>query len=272
MLTERSARVAAAHRLLRRIRRAETGEFLAEGAQSVREALGHARDVPGSVRELFLTEEAANRHVDLVRAAYAAGVEVSVVSPRAAELLSDTQAPQGLVARCATVEVPLEQALGSAPRLVVVLLDANDPGNAGTVVRLADATGADAVIFAGHSVDPTNPKVVRASAGSLFHLPVAKAADAVELLVQLGEAGLQVVATSGTAEVGLDVLAASGRLALPTAWLFGSEAHGLPAEIIANADHQVRVPIYGRAESLNLATAAAVCLYASAGAHHPPGG
>ena len=267
VLTERSSRVAAAHRLLRRSRRTEAGEFLAEGAQAVTEALTYAREHPGVVRELFVTPDAAARHVDLVRAAYAADVEVSVVNRRAMELLSDTQTPQGIIVRCATLDIPLAEALGNGAKLVAVLVDANDPGNAGTVVRLADAAGADAVVFAGESVDPFNPKAVRASVGSVFHLPIARAVDADELLAALAEAGLSVLATTGSAEIDLDAAGRDGVLDLPTAWLFGSEAHGLPAHLIGAADAAVRVPIHGRAESLNLATAAAICLYASASAH-----
>ncbi len=265
-LGERSARIASAHRLLRRSRRVEAGEFLAEGPQAVAEAIGYAKDHPGSVLELYMTAEAGKRHVDLVRAAFNAGVEVTQVTPRAASFLSDTQSPQGLVARCRLLEADLDQLLSGSPKLVAVLVDANDPGNAGTVVRLADAAGADAIIFAGSSVDAFNPKAVRATAGSIFHLPIVRVADTDELLAALSASGVSVLATTGTAELDLDAAAADGLLELPTAWLFGSEAHGLPPEIVAAADESVRVPIHGRAESLNLATAAAICLYASASA------
>lgn len=265
-LTERSSRIASAHRLLRRSRRVEAGEFLAEGLQPVTEAIRYARNHPGVVRELYLTADAAAKHVDLVRAAYAASVEVSIVTARAAALLSDTQTPQGLVARCATIDVELTAALASSPTLIAVLVNANDPGNAGTVVRLADAAGADAIIFAGESVDPFNPKAVRATVGSLFHLPVARAVDLDEMFAALNAAGLSVLATAGAAELDLNEVTADGLLELPTAWLFGSEAHGLPPAVIEQADQSVRVPIYGQAESLNLATAAAICLYASASA------
>ncbi len=119
------------------------------------------------------------------------------------------------------------------------------------------------------SVDPYNGKCVRASAGSLFHLPVVtgvKVADAVD---QLRAAGLRVLAADGAGERDLDALADAGELAAPTAWLFGNEAWGLPDSVASLADAVVRVPIHGRAESLNLATAAAVCLYASARAQRP---
>ncbi|GAA2021021.1 TrmH family RNA methyltransferase [Nakamurella flavida] len=267
MLTEKSARIVAARKLLRRARRTESGQFLAEGAQAVREAVAAEPGEPGTVLELFITEQAGARHVDIVRAAFAAGVEVSQVTEKAAAALSDTVAPQGIVAVCAITGPSAQDVLDAGPRLVAVLVETSDPGNAGTVIRLADAAGADAVLVAGQSVDPRNPKAVRASAGSLFHLPVVHLDDPVAVIRQLSEAGLSILATSGAAELDLDQATADGILELPTAWLFGSEAHGLPADILAVADESVRVPIHGRAESLNLATAAAICLYASASAH-----
>jgi RNA methyltransferase, TrmH family len=266
VLSERSPRIAAAHRLLRRSRRTETGEFLAEGAPAVTEAIGYAREHPGEVLELFVTEAAAAKHVRLVRAAFAAKVEVTQVSEKAAAALSDAMTPQGIVVRCAHPQTTVADVLAGSPKLVVVLVRANDPGNAGTIIRLADAAGADGVILAGDSVDAFNPKAIRASAGSLFHLPVARAADEAALLDELSAAGLSVLATTGAAQLDLDAASADGILDLPTAWLFGSEAHGLPDDVVARADEAVRVPIYGRAESLNLASAAAICLYASAGA------
>ena len=262
VLTERSTRVATAHRLLRKARRVESGEFLAEGAQAVTEAVGVERERPGTVRELFVTEAAGIRNRELVRAAFAVGIEVLQVTDKAAAALSDTVHPQGLVARCALAWTPLEDLLANDPKLVAVLVESADPGNTGTVIRLADAAGADAVIFAGDGVDPFNPKAVRASTGSLFHLPLVTAPDAQALLGRLSSAALSVLATAGTADVDLDT--ADDLLELPTAWLFGSEAHGLPDALLAAADERVRVPIYGRAESLNLAAAAALCLYASA--------
>jgi RNA methyltransferase, TrmH family len=262
-LTERSTRIVNAHKLLRRSRREQSGEFLVEGAQAVREAIAAERETPGLVRELFVTETGAARNVELVRAAFAAGVEVTQVTDKAAESLSDTVHPQGLVARCRSVLASCGAILAAGPKLLAVLVETNDPGNAGTIIRLADAAGADAVIFAGESVDPHNPKAVRASTGSLFHLPIAHASDPVALATQLSAAGLITLASTGSGDVDLDSLAA-GQLTEPTAWLFGSEAHGLPDEVMAAADLRVAVPIHGRAESLNLAAAAAVCLYASA--------
>jgi RNA methyltransferase, TrmH family len=146
---------------------------------------------------------------------------------------------------------------------VTVLANVRDPGNAGTVLRTADAAGADGVIFSAASVDPYNSKCVRSSAGSLFHLPVVAGAPIADAIGRLRERGIQVLAADGSATRVLDG-AEGPDLTRPTAWLFGNEAWGLPDDVLALADAAVAVPIYGRAESLNLAAAAAVCLYASA--------
>jgi TrmH family RNA methyltransferase len=120
------------------------------------------------------------------------------------------------------------------------------------------------VVFAGDTVDPHNGKCVRASTGSLFHLPITRSRDLLATFAACRSAGLGLVAADGTAENDLRGVDLTG----PTAWVFGSEAHGLPDDARAAVDQTVRVPIFGRAESLNLATAAAVCLYASAHAQH----
>ncbi len=244
-----------ARKLARRAFRAEHGLFLAEGPQAVREALA----VPGLVREVFALP---GRHDDL--RALAGDIAWLPADEAAIDALSDTVHPQGVVAVCRTLDVPLEELLDTGPRLVAVCAAIRDPGNAGTVVRCADAAGAGAVVVTGDSVDLYNGKAVRASVGSLFHLPVAVRRDPVDTVRTLQGSGLTVLAADGYGEVDLDEAADSGLLAGRTAWLFGNEAWGLPDELGALADHRVRIPIHGRAESLNLATAAAVCLYASA--------
>ncbi|MDO4911518.1 MAG: RNA methyltransferase, partial [Corynebacterium sp.] len=143
-----------------------------------------------------------------------------------------------------------------------VPVDTNDPGNAGTMIRVADAMGADAVLFAGNTTDPQGPKAVRATAGSLFHIPVAKDPNIEVALQRLKSKGLTILATAADGDVSLDD--AEELLAQPTAWLFGNEAHGLSEELLAQADHRISIPIRGRAESLNLATAASICLFESA--------
>jgi TrmH family RNA methyltransferase len=251
--TRRTPRVVAARRLHRRRDREETGRFLVEGPQGVREAVR-----AGAVVELFGTAAALSRRPDL------ASGPVSIVDDDALASLAETVAPQGLVAVCAAVDVPLADALSRAPRLVAVLAGIRDPGNAGTVLRTADAAGAGTVIFAGEAVDPYNGKCVRASAGSLFHVDVVRSADPATAVGALRAAGLRVLAADPYGDADLDALADRGALGRRTAWLFGSEAHGLPDALADTADARVRVPIHGRAESLNLAAAAAVCLYASA--------
>ncbi|MBM7813815.1 TrmH family RNA methyltransferase [Saccharothrix algeriensis] len=230
----------------------------------MREALSWADTGRGRVHELFVTAVAAERNPDLLRTAADAGVPVSRVTDKAAAALSETVTPQGVVAVCDPVDVPLSLA---GARLVAVLHGVSDPGNAGTVVRVADAAGADAVVFAGDTVDPHNGKCVRSSTGSVFHLPISRSRAADEVFAACRAAGLRLVAADGYAEDDLVTADLRGDLARPTAWVFGSEAHGLPDEVVAGLDTALKVPIYGAAESLNLATAAAVCLYASARAH-----
>lgn len=210
---------------------------------------------------MFATPAATEQHADLV----ASGAPWTLVDEAALASLSDSVTPAGLVAVCHFLDVPLHAVLGGRPRLVAVCADVRDPGNAGTVVRTADAAGADAVVLAGSSVDAHHPRTVRASAGSLFHLPLAIEPDPIAAVRAAGEAGLVVLAADGAGE--LDLYDADEVLARPTAWLFGNEAWGLPGDLAAAADHRIRIPIHGRAESLNLATAAALCLYASARAH-----
>src|ERR1700750_1064306 len=217
------------------------------------------------VSGLFVTGPAQARHADLIARAEQAGVDVQLVSGEVMSELAQTITPQGLLAVCDFVDVPLEQVTGASPAPVLVALLANvrDPGNAGTVLRAADAAGADAVIFGDASVDIYNGKCVRASAGSLFHLPVVAGVRLPEAGAALRGAGLRVLAADGHGSATLDDPRTRAALSSPTAWLFGNEAWGLPDDLLALADESVAVPIYGRAESLNLAAAAAVWLYSS---------
>lgn len=268
LTSTRSPRVAAARRLAKRAFRARERLFLAEGPQAVREAVA----LPGVLRELYITPEVAERHRDLVRAAYDAHVPVFTATDEVVAAISQTVTPQGVVALCRFVDVPLEAALADRPALVAVLAHVRDPGNAGTVLRAADAAGAEAVVLTDASVDPYNPKAVRASVGSVFHVPVVTGARIEDTVVALRAVGMRILAADGAGEADLDDELDTDGLTGPTAWIFGNEAWGLPEEIRALADAVVRVPIHGRAESLNLATAAAVCLYASARAQRGPGG
>lgn len=234
-----------------------------EGPQAVREALD-----AGAVTELFV--ESGRPLGDLLAAA--GGVRISPVTSAGLAALAETVTPQGVVAVARQRRVTLAEALARDPRLAVVLAGIADPGNAGTVLRTADAAGAGLVIFPEGSVDPYNGKCVRASAGSLFHVDVVRGGDPLAAVATLRERGFTVLAADARGEQDLDAMLDTGRLSTRTAWVFGSEAHGLPAAVAEAADARVRVPIHGRAESLNLAAAAAVCLYASARALRPRSG
>ena len=223
----------------------------------------------GVVREVFTTAAAAERHGALL-AELPSATPVHEVDDDAAAALSETVTPQGLVAVADLPRVGLAEALSAPPsvpghRLVVVLVEARDPGNAGTVVRTADAAGADCVIFAGDSVDPWSGKCVRASAGSLLHLPDRRRR---ELGRDRPRAEARRAARSsrrtGMPTPDLHGPTAQQALAGDHAWVFGNEAHGLSRSHVRSADISLRVPVYGRAESLNLAAAAAVCIYESA--------
>jgi TrmH family RNA methyltransferase len=260
----RSARVKAARQLGKRAFRERGRLFLAEGPQAVREALR----LPGVVTELFVTGPGAARHPELTAQAAGQDIAIHEVGGEIMAELAQTITPQGVLGVCRFVDVPLsalltERQAGHRLQLVTVLANVRDPGNAGTVMRTSDAAGSDGVIFTAASVDPYNSKCVRSSAGSLFHLPVVAGAPLAEAIGGLRAAGLQVLAADGSASY---FLGAPGGpdLTRPTAWLFGNEAWGLPDDLLALADSVVAVPIYGQAESLNLAAAAAVCLYASA--------
>lgn len=269
----RSPRVTAAHRLAKRSFRGKERRFIVEGPQAVREAIAHPGGPDGrTLIELYVTPEAAERHADLVAAARAAGAPVLTATDEVVADISDTVTPQGIVGLCRFLDSPIEDILRARPRLVAVLAHVRDPGNAGTVLRCADAAGADAVVLTDASVDLYNPKSVRASAGSLFHLPVAVGVPVDRAVAGLRAAGVRLLAADGAGERDLDTELDEGTMGGPTAWIFGNEAWGLPQETRALADEVVRVPIHGKAESLNLATAAAVCLYASARAQRAPGG
>lgn len=240
----------AAVKLHRHIGRRRAARFLAEGPNLVEAALRR-----GIVSEVFATEAALGRFGRLLD-----GAPVALVTERAAKALSDTVTPVGLVAVCAIPETALDDVLAATPRLIVVAVEISEPGNAGTLIRVADAMGADAVLLAGHSVDPYNGKCLRASAGSIFTLPVLSAPDAADAVQRLRAAGMQTLATTIEGELSLD----TADLGRPTAWLFGPEAHGLPDELATMADHRVHIPMPGHAESLNIASAASICLYQSA--------
>lgn len=241
--------MSAAARLQRHVGRKRAGRFLAEGPNLVEAALRR-----GLVSEVFVTSAALERFGVLL-----ADTPVSLVTDRAAKSLSDTVTPVGLVAVCTLPEVSLDAVLAAGPRLLAVAVGMSEPGNAGTLIRTADAMGAAAVVFTGDSVDPYNGKCLRSSAGSIFSLPVVVDPDASAVVSAIRDSGVAVLATALDADVDIR----SADLSARTAWLFGPEAHGLPADVAALASQRVSIPMRGTAESLNVAAAAAICLYES---------
>lgn len=262
MTNPRATRVREYAKLSRRSARLKAGLFVAEGPGAVVEAIGSAGDPGGAVvRAALMTAAAADRHPDIVSAAGDRGIEFRECSDEVLAEIADTVHAQGMVVICEFLDVSLESVLDDRPRLVVVLSQVRDPGNAGTIVRAADAAGADAVILTEASVDIYNSKAVRSSAGSIFHLPVVVGEPLLQITADARTAGMQILAADGN-QPASDLFDAD--LAPATAWIFGNEAWGLPAADRDLADSAVAVPLYGRAESLNVGAAAAVCLYASA--------
>lgn len=280
-----SKRVKNAVKLLKRHSRKTMGQFLVEGPQAVREALrrhaeldlpGQAPGVPdwvgsnvdpqGAVIELFITEEAAEAHPEFVDTVKGSDIRWNIITDEVLAELSATVNSQGVVAVCERVDVDLDSVIDKEAQLIVVLSQVRDPGNAGTIIRLADAAGADAVILTNSSVDIYNDKTVRSTAGSLFHVPVVTGVGLAEVTELARARGLQVLAADANDrahdvhhpwDTGLD-------LSARTTWVFGNEAWGMRDEDLELCDASAAVPIYGKAESLNLATAASVCVYESA--------
>ncbi|WP_066463377.1 TrmH family RNA methyltransferase [Sanguibacter suarezii] len=270
----RSERVKMVRSLAGRSARSRAGRYLVEGPQGVREAV---RFAPSAIRDIYFTRESYDRYTEIVVEAELAGMFTHVasqevltaMSPDAQGVLAVLDLPGPSSPEAAAGE--LEALLAAGPRLVAVLSNVRDPGNAGAVIRAADAAGADLVVLTSESVDIHSPKVVRSTAGSLFHLPVVTGLPLTEIVAALSRHSLTTLAADGVGSLDLDDLldvagtAAPGvpDLARPSAWIFGNEAWGLREEERRLADAVVRVPIRGKAESLNLATAATVCLYAS---------
>lgn len=263
LFTERTPRVVNASKLHRARERRKTGLFLVEGWNAVSAAVQ-----ANNVVDLFVTQDAAEQHASTLMSASDRGMYIHYIDDKAARSLADTVTPTGIYAVCRSIVKELAEALDEKPhpQLVLVGVDTNNPGNAGTMMRLADAFGADLIVFTGNSVDPENSKCVRSSAGSIFHLPVCREPDTEVVLQTLQSAGVQLLATSLDGEKNL--AQSHDLLKRPTAWLMGSEAHGLDAAVWSHADHTVTIPLWGSAESLNLATAASICLYSSAVAQH----
>lgn len=248
----RNERVKAVAALQRTRERRAAGRYLLEGPNAVAEGLAD-----GVVETVFATAERVGDYRD-------GAVEVVEVSDHVLERLADSRTPQGVVAVARLEPGTLADVVG---RGVLVVCDrVADPGNVGAIIRVADAVGAAGVVVTAGSVDPWNPKAVRATTGSITHLPVVVDVTLDEVIAACRAAGQEVVALdAGGAE---DVFSLERRTA-PVALVFGNEAHGLDPATAGAVDRTVAIPRLGRAESLNLATAVAVTAYAAARADLP---
>ncbi|MBN9644553.1 TrmH family RNA methyltransferase [Corynebacterium mendelii] len=259
LFTERTRSVVNAAKLLSSSGRKKAGRFLVEGPNLVEAAVA-----AGKATDIFTTVEADDRYAGITNPARSGGVYVHLINDRAAAHLSDTVTTTGLFAVCEPVVVPLDQALGDSPREVVVAVSTTEPGNTGTLLRLAAGLGADCVVLAGQCADPQSGKAARASAGSLFTVPVARVDDVDRVLAEVKKRSLTVVATALDCDTSLGDHRADELLAGPVAWLFGNEAHGLDPRVLEQSDVRMNIPITGKAESLNVAAAAAICLWETA--------
>jgi TrmH family RNA methyltransferase len=256
----RSPKVRAVAKLAKKQRRLEAGLFLVEGPQATREALTFR---PELVNDIFLTPAAHEKNPDLVELAERSGCEVTVASDAVIEQMADTVTPQGVVAVARYLDVTVDEVLATGASHLVVLHEVKDPGNVGNIIRTADAAGVDAVIVTADSVDVFNPKVVRATTGSIFHIPVVMGVELVPTIESLKSAGVRIFAADADG-TSLGQVRSEGGLSAPLAWLLGNEAHGLSPEDERLADTTVSVPMFGKAESLSLQTAAAICIYEAA--------
>lgn len=253
-LTIRSTKVSNALELLNKRDRELRSEFLVEGAHGVEEVIA-----ANLAKQIFVTKEFALANNVLMSKAANARISIFETDPIAIEKLSETLSPQGIVAVAAYVAKDLEKEDLLTANFVVVLSNVREPGNAGSIIRVADAAGADLVIFAGTCVDPHNGKVVRSSAGSIFNVKVRQADDVAETLRALTQTNHNIYIADGNAQMSWSDI----DLKNPVAWVLGNEAWGVSNED-APVGQRVAIPIYGKAESLNVATAAALCLYETA--------
>ncbi|AEG14255.1 RNA methyltransferase, TrmH family, group 3 [Desulfofundulus kuznetsovii DSM 6115] len=240
-------------RLARRRQREKEGHFLLEGVRLVEEALYTG----WPVKMLVYTPSAGERAGALLELARERGIQILVVEEGLLNELADTETPQGVLAVVERPRYTLEEILAPGPSLLLLVDGVQDPGNLGTMIRSADAAGAGGVILFPGTVDLYNPKTIRATMGSLFHLPVVTVREREGALTRLNAAGLMLVA--GVPAGGMPLPAVA--LTRPLALAVGNEARGLSPELLARADLLATVPMPGRAESLNVAAAASIMLY-----------
>jgi RNA methyltransferase, TrmH family len=255
-----SDRVKAVRALHSRSGRRKAGRFVVEGPQAVRSAL-----LAGVViHELVVADDAGAACADLVDEASSRGITVIEASPAALSAMGETEHPQGVLAVCDLLPAVDLDAVMAVDRSILVLDGVSDPGNVGTAIRSADACGAGGVILGPGCVDPHNGKVVRATVGSLFHLPVVPHATMDDIVAAARRHQRALVVLAGDGDEDLFAAVSARMVCRRTCWVVGSEAHGVGPEARAAADLTVRIPMIGRAESLNAGVAASVALYVTA--------
>ena len=259
----RADRVRRVSGLVGRSARSRSGLMLVEGPQAVRELTAHR---PFAVRDVYVREDAWETHADVVDVARRATRWVHPVTAEVSAALSGDS--QGICAVASLDALSRELPEPSVGETIVVLAQGRDPGNVGTIIRTADAFGAVGVVAVAGTVDAASPKV-RSSAGSVFHIPVCVVpsfADARALIH--GRSAALLGTSGGAASISLSDLLVQGvsarsRLSQSHAWVFGNEARGLSGDEMRLCDGLVSIPMTGDAESLNVASAAATCLFAS---------
>ena len=232
--------------------------FVAEGLQSVREALAPKMGEGLKVKQLFLTSGGLEKISAEFELDKLNQIEIFEVSDQVMDAMADAESPQGILALCSTKSLKIADLWAMKPKKVAFFWQIQDPGNAGTVIRTADACGFDAIVFSDNSVDIFNPKTVRATVGSLWHIPVVTDVEISEFIKEALANGFKSLALMGQGQstISKDFISTCGEKSL---WIFGNEARGLPA--LPDSVESVRIPMKGHAESLNVASAAAIVMH-----------
>ena len=232
--------------------------FVAEGLQSVREALVPKMGEGLKVKQLFLTADGLEKISAEFELDKFNQIEIFEVSDQVMDAMADAESPQGILALCSTKSLKISDLWEMKPRKIAFFWQIQDPGNAGTVIRTADACGFDAIVFSDNSVDIFNPKTVRATVGSLWHIPVIADVEISDFIKEAEANGFKSLALMGQGQstISKDFISACGEKNL---WIFGNEARGLPP--LPDSVESVRIPMKGHAESLNVASAAAIVMH-----------
>ena len=233
--------------------------FVAEGIQVVREALSSKMAEGLAVKKVYVTEEGLSKLSADIGDSVLSKFEIIQVSDQVMNAMADSESPQGILALCSTKSLKMSDLWQMKPKRVAFFWQIQDPGNAGTVIRTADACGFDAVVLSNESVDIFNPKTVRATVGSLWHIPVIADVKTEDFIEQARSNNLELFALTGdgTQQFTADFV---GKIKdKPSVWIFGNEARGLPD--LTSDLNTVAIPMKGFAESLNVASAAAIVLH-----------